>query len=123
METNNIPRISDAEWIVMRILWKSSPLTANQIVEMLSPNTSWNPRTIKTLINRLVKKEAAGAIRKTREFKFFPIVDEKNYVKKASRDFLKRFYGSSMSAMLADYLEHEEATAQEISKFNELLKQ
>ena len=74
MAMNNIPRISDAEWIVMRILWESSPLTANQIVETLSPNTSWNPRTIKTLINRLVKKEAVGAIRKTREFKFFPIV-------------------------------------------------
>ena len=54
----NLPKISDAEWSLMKILWNKSPLTANQLVELLSSTVKWNHRTIKTLLNRLVKKGA-----------------------------------------------------------------
>ena len=53
-----VPRISEAEWEVMKVLWDASPITANQIVEILSKRTFWQRETIRTLINRLVRKKA-----------------------------------------------------------------
>ncbi len=53
----HLPQISDAEWQVMKAIWAEAPCTANQVVEYLSQNTVWRSKTIKTLINRLLKKK------------------------------------------------------------------
>ena len=53
-----IPTISDAEWEVMAVLWTTSPLTANEVVDRLEGRKTWSPRTVKTLLNRLVNKKA-----------------------------------------------------------------
>ena len=51
-----LPQISDAEWEVMKVLWEGGPQTAGQIVDAVAAANRWNPRTVKTLLNRLVKK-------------------------------------------------------------------
>jgi predicted transcriptional regulator len=53
-------RITEAEWLVCQVLWRHSPQTANEIVDKLAGKTDWNPRTIKTLLNRLVNKNVIG---------------------------------------------------------------
>ena len=62
-----IPKISESEWQIMKLLWAKSPSTANEIVKALSATTAWKPKTIKTLINRLVKKQALGYEKKGRK--------------------------------------------------------
>ena len=52
------PSISDAEWEVMTVLWADSPLTASDVVDRVATRNQWNPRTVKTLLNRLVSKGA-----------------------------------------------------------------
>ena len=54
------PRISDAEWEVMNVLWESSPRTANEVADELCERMKWHPKTVKTLLGRLVTK---GALR------------------------------------------------------------
>ena len=58
------PRISEAEWEVMKVLWKKSPMTANDIVKELTGKTHWKRETIRTLINRLVGKKVLKFSRK-----------------------------------------------------------
>ena len=55
------PPISDAEWEVMKSVWDHGPLTAGEVVSRLEAQTRWHPRTIKTLLARLVKKGAVKA--------------------------------------------------------------
>lgn len=52
-----IPKISEAELEVMKVLWSKSPQTANEIIQALEGQMNWNPKTVRTLINRLVKKQ------------------------------------------------------------------
>ena len=59
-----LPRIADSEWRVMQVLWDRGPQTANDVVSALSGEVNWKPRTVKTLISRLVKK---GAVKVTEE--------------------------------------------------------
>ena len=52
----NLPQISEAEYEVMKIVWKHAPINTNEITEKLLQSTSWSPKTIQTLIKRLVTK-------------------------------------------------------------------
>ena len=76
MET---PRISDAEWDVMQILWRKSPATAKDIIDQLSVTHEWSPTTIKTLISRLVKKRAVTYEAKGKTYYYSPAVSEKEW--------------------------------------------
>jgi BlaI family penicillinase repressor len=59
------PKISESEWLVMRVLWSKSPLAAQEVFEQLEAATKWKPKTVKTLIDRLVKK---GAVKYEKEW-------------------------------------------------------
>ena len=51
-----LPQISEAEYEVMKIVWKYAPVSTNEITEKLLRTTAWSPKTIQTLIKRLVAK-------------------------------------------------------------------
>ena len=53
-----LPQISEAEYEVMKIVWKYAPISTNEITDRLVKTTSWSPKTIQTLIKRLVTKGA-----------------------------------------------------------------
>ena len=72
----DIPKISDAEWQVMKVLWERSPVNANHIVEKLTTETAWKPKTIRTLINRLTAKNAVGFDKDGRQYMYFPLLLE-----------------------------------------------
>jgi BlaI family penicillinase repressor len=115
-----IPKISESEWQVMRVLWAKNPSTANEVVDALSA-TAWKPKTIKTLLNRLVKKKALGFERKGREYHYYPLVAESACVRAESRSFLRRVYGGALKPMLAAFLENEDLSAQDISDLKRIL--
>ena len=118
---NQLPRISEAEWEVMKLLWNESPLRANFIVEKLKPRTKWQPKTIKTLLNRLVKKEAIGFEKTGREYLYFPLVEEVECVKAECRSFLQRVHSGALQPMLAAFLELEEVTEDDVKELKKIL--
>jgi len=116
-----VPRISEAEWQVMKALWAASPLTADDVVEALEPTTTWSPKTIKTLISRLVHKRALGFKKDGRRYLYHPVVDETACARAESRSFLQRVYGGALTPMLAMFLEEEELTPEEIAELRRIL--
>ena len=116
-----IPKISEAEWQVMKVLWKKSPLTANDIVETLSKETSWKRETIRTLINRLVGKKALNFKKQSRQYLYFPLVDESECIMEETRSFLDRVHGGSIEPMLAAFIENENISPEEIARLKRIL--
>jgi len=119
--TKKIPKISKAEWEVMKVLWAGSPLMSADIVETLSPGTGWKPNTIKTLLARLVKKGAVAADKSGREFLYRPLVDEAQCVRAESRSFASRVYSGAMMPMIAQFLQEEKLSREEIDELRRLL--
>ena len=117
-----IPRISESEWQVMKLLWAKNPSTANEVVEALSSTTTWKPKTIKTLLNRLVKKKAVGYEKKGREYHYYPLAAQADCVRTESRSFLRRVYGGAMKPMLAAFLENEDLSPEEIKDLKRILE-
>src|SRR6476646_6858103 len=112
----SIPKISDAEWVVMRALWRSSPMTTNQVVDALDDSTHWKPKTIHTLLNRLVRKGALEFERQGREYLFRPLVTAAECEHAATRSFLSRFFDGELAPFLARFLESEKLKPSELEE-------
>jgi BlaI family penicillinase repressor len=119
---DSMPKISEAEHRVMKIVWKDHPITAMKIIEELTKITDWKPKTIKTLINRLLKKGALGFEAPGREYSYYPLVGETDFTRAENRSFLKRVYGGAVKPMLATMVENEDLSMEDIDDLKRLLK-
>ena len=117
----SLPQISEAEYEVMRIIWKYAPISTNEIVEKLEATTSWSPKTIQTLIKRLVTKHAITYEKESRVFVYTPLVDENAYISQESNTFLKKYYNGNISAMLSAFLDNDQLSDTEINDLRSLL--
>ena len=115
-----LPKISDAEWVVMRVVWKGGPLTTNEVVNALD-ETHWKPKTIHTLLSRLVRKGALEFERKGREYLFRPLVDAEECEQAVAQSFLSRFFGGEIAPFLARFVESEKLKPSEIEELKRIL--
>lgn len=117
-----LPRISDTEWEIMRVVWDRNPITAAEIIDKLSEgDPSWHPVTAKTLLNRLVKKGALGFLVDGRTYWYKPLVKEKECVNAASASFLGRVFSGSLSTMVAHFVEQRRLTPKQTRELRKLL--
>ena len=116
-----LPQISEAEFEVMKIVWRKAPISTNEITECLIKTTSWSPKTIQTLIKRLVVKGALSYEKQGRVFVYTPLVGEDEYIGQESSSFLKRFYNGKITAMLSSYIENDRLSEEEINTLRSLL--
>ena len=120
---NKLPQISEAEYEVMKVVWKYAPVNTNEITEKLLQTTSWSPKTIHTLIKRLVNKGALSYEKQGRVFVYTPLVPENEYIGQESASFLQRFYNGTISSMLSAYLENNRLSDAEIDDLRTMLSQ
>ncbi|MDB5172323.1 MAG: blaI 11 [Phycisphaerales bacterium] len=116
-----VPQISDAEWEVMKLVWGRGPLVAADVVEALAAQNHWSPRTVKTLLNRLVKKGALGYEVAGRHYVYRARVTRDACVRRASSSFLSRVFNGNAAPALAHFLEHEDLSAEEIEQLRRIL--
>ena len=117
----NLPQISEAEFEVMKIVWKYAPISTNEITDKLLKTTDWSPKTIQTLIKRLVTKGALTYKKQSRVFVYTPIIKEGDYIDQKSNSFLKRYYNGDITAMLSAYIENDKLSETEIDSLRALL--
>lgn len=116
-----LPQISEAEFEVMKIIWKYAPINTNEVTERLTKTTSWSPKTIQTLLKRLVTKKAITYEKDSRVFVYTPLVMEDEYINQESNLFLKRFYNGNLSSMLSAYIENDRLSPAEIDTLRGIL--
>ncbi|MBU3190674.1 BlaI/MecI/CopY family transcriptional regulator [Clostridium bowmanii] len=120
----NAPKISNSEWEVMKCVWGNDTCTANEIVDALSKNTDWKANTIRTLINRLVKKEVLGyTIDKNNKktYYYFPLLLENECIKAESESFINRVFNGSLNGMIANFLIDSKLSDEEIKELKNIL--
>lgn len=116
-----LPQISEAEFEVMKIVWKYAPINTNEITERLLQTTVWSPKTIQTLIKRLVTKGVLSYEKQGRVFVYTPLVRESEYINQESDSFLDRYYDGDITSMLSSYLENHKLSETEINSLRSLL--
>ena len=119
---SKMPSISDAEWEVMTVLWADSPLTASDVVDRVAMRNQWNPRTVKTLLNRLVSKGALGFEAEGKRYHYFPKVTRDACVRGRSRSFLASVFGGAVGPMLAHFINEESLSPEELRELRRILE-
>lgn len=118
---NQIPNISDAEWEVMKVLWAQSPRPANEVIKALENHADWKPKTVRSLLNRLVQKQAVAFSQEGKVYAYYPLVSEEECIRTETRSFLKRIYGGAFQPMMANFLKEEQLTPEEIGELKKIL--
>jgi BlaI family penicillinase repressor len=120
--TKKTPRISEAEWEVMRVAWARGSVTAQEVVDAL-PGHGWSPRTIKTLLNRLKTKGALGYEARGKAYVYRPAVRQEDCVRQESQSFLDRVFAGSAAPLLAHFVKRAKLTPEELDELKRILRE
>lgn len=121
--TKQVPKISESEWEVMTVLWERAPRTAGEVIDALQQRTDWKPKTIRTLLDRLVKKQAVSINQDTKVYTFAPLFSQYECQQAETQSFVKRIYGGTMKSMLVHFFEDNAVSDEEIKELRSLLKE
>ena len=114
-------QISDAEAVVMDVLWKRSPLSADEVVMALSSRQDWQDATVKTLLNRLLKKGAIDAEKDGRRYLYAPVLQREAWVQGESESLLDRVFGGRVAPLVAHFSEQRKLSRKDIAELRKLL--
>jgi BlaI family transcriptional regulator, penicillinase repressor len=113
--------ISDAESAVMEVLWQQSPLSADKIVASLASERNWQEPTVKTLINRLLKKGALSAEADGRRYLYTPILKRDVWLRSQSTSLLDRLFGGKVAPLVAHFSEHRKLSRDDIAELKRIV--
>jgi predicted transcriptional regulator len=114
-------KISGAESQIMEALWDRGPLTAEELVQSVGPAQGWGEATVKTLINRLLKKKALASERVGGRALYRPLVSREDYVTGESQGLLDRLFGGQVAPLVAHYARHRALSADEVERLKKLI--
>ena len=118
-----IPKITNAEWEVMKIVWTNSEISAINIINELKDKSKWKPATVKTLINRLLTKSAIGFNKLGYEYLYFPLVSEDECIKSESQSFVNKVFNGSVKSMLLTFAQSEEISESDKAELKSILNE
>lgn len=105
----------------MKVVWQLQTATARQVVEALAGDAVWKPKTIHTLLSRLVQKGALATEKPAREYQFRPLVSEGECRLAASRSFITRVFDGNIAPFLACFLADRKLSPKEIQEIRSIL--
>lgn len=116
-------RISEAEHAVMEVLWDRGTASAADVCEVVCETRDWSLATVKTLLSRLVQKQAIATEPDGRRFLYSPIIAREDYVGGESRRLVDRLFGGRAASLVAHLAETEALTEDDLSEIENLLKE
>ncbi|HKR76527.1 MAG TPA: BlaI/MecI/CopY family transcriptional regulator, partial [Rhodanobacter sp.] len=115
--------ISEAEAVVMEVLWRSAPRSAEEILAEVGPAQDWQEGTVKSLLNRLLKKKAVKAERDGRRYLYEPLLSREKYVSQESKGLLDRLFDGRVAPLVAHFSEQRKLTKKDVAELRKLLKE
>ncbi len=114
-------QISEAESVVMEVLWRHGPLTAEAVVEALGERQEWQEATIKTLLNRLLNKGAIAAEKEGRRYRYSPLLRREDWVLGESESLLERLFDGRVAPLVAHFSQHRKLSATDVAELRRLV--
>ncbi|WP_057830463.1 BlaI/MecI/CopY family transcriptional regulator [Colwellia sp. TT2012] len=125
--------ISNAEFEVLAALWQNHPASANDIIAKLNDSANdngtvdknqdkqWHEKTVKTLLNRLVKKQAISFKKQQRHYLYSPLLEREAYTLKESTSLIERMFSGKLAPLVAGFAKQNELNKDDISALKSLI--
>jgi predicted transcriptional regulator len=115
--------ISDAEAIVMQVVWDRGPLATEEIIAALGRRAKWSDSTVKTLLNRLMNKGALSAQKDNRRFVYSAVLTKKEWLATESDGFLDRVFGGRIAPLVSYFSQHKNLAKDDIAELKRLIRE
>jgi BlaI family penicillinase repressor len=116
-------RVTDAESRIMEALWRRGPLTADEIVAEVAPAEQWGEATVKTLVNRLLKKKAIQSAKIEGRHHYQPLLQRADYVQAESQGLLDRLFDGQLAPLVSHFAEHRALSPDDITRLKRLIEE
>ncbi len=117
------PSITEAESVVMEVLWHRSPLPTEAVVAALEAEQRWQEGTVKALLNRLLTKKVIRADKEGRRFLYSPVVSRDEWLLTESKGLLDRLFAGRIAPLAAHFSRHGELTKRDIADLKRLIEE
>lgn len=117
------PNISEAESVVMEVLWQTSPMATEDVVAALRSRQDWQEPTIKTLLNRLLNKKAISAERDGRRYLYSPVLQREQWLWSESKGLLDRLFGGRVAPLVVHFSKQRKLTKKDIAELKRLIEE
>lgn len=114
--------ISDSESRILQVLWEEAPLSADEIMKRLKDERSSHPKTVKTLLNRLLKKGAISFEEKSRKYHYYSLIERKDFYHFKTGSFLDSFFQGQLSPLISMFSDRTKLSDEDISELKKLIK-
>jgi predicted transcriptional regulator len=115
------PSITEAESVVMEVLWNSSPLPREAVMAALDGRQNWQEGTIKALLNRLLRKRVIRADKEGRRFLYSPLVSRDEWLLNESKGLLDRLFAGRVAPLAAHFSRHGKLSRRDIADLKRLI--
>jgi predicted transcriptional regulator len=116
--------ISDAESVVMDVLWRTSaPMSADEVVAALAERSDWREPTIKTLLNRLLVKRAISAVRDGKRYLYSARLKREDYVHSESKGLIDRLFGGRVAPLVAHFSDAGKLSKKDLAELKRLIEE
>ncbi len=115
--------ISDAESVVMEALWRNHPRSADDIIADVADANNWSAMTVRTLLNRLLKKEAISATRTGRKYVYTPRLARTDYVHEKSQGLIDQLFDGQLAPLVSHFSERQSLSADDIKALKRLIEE
>ncbi len=119
----DLPSISAAESMIMEVLWRTSPLSTEDVVAALEKQQPWQEATIKTLLNRLLNKGAIAAAKDGRRYLYSPVLQREQWITDESEGLLDRLFGGQIAPYVAHFSRHRKLTRKDLAELKRLIEE
>lgn len=113
--------ITPAESRIMDALWDRSPLTVDEIVAAVAEAQGWGEATVKTLINRLLKRKALRSDRIDGRVRYAPVLTRDAYLNSESQGLLDRLFEGKLTPLVAHFAGQRKLKPDEVRRLRKLL--
>lgn len=113
--------ISKTEFEVLSALWEHYPASAQDVIERLNKHKDWHEKTVKTLLSRLVKKQAIDFDKQQRSYLYYPLLARESYVISESKSLIMRLFAGRVAPLVAGFAEADSLSRKDIDELKVLI--
>jgi len=115
--------ISEAESVVMAVIWRSNPIATDDILAALKQHEKWQETTVKTLLNRLLKKGAISAQKDNRRYLYSPRLQREQWLAAESKGFLDRLFDGRVAPLVSHFSQQKKLSKRDIADLKRLIEE
>lgn len=123
MKKKTSRNITDAEWEIMSVVWKKSPITATEVVDALAPRRKWSLATVRTMLRRLVNKQTLGQRLEGKRYLYWPRETMEDCAKTEGGSLMRRLTGAASSVALIHMVKESKLSEDELEELKQILNE